>query len=109
MSALSIEMGVIRQGFEREDLLTYIAQIDSDASGENGEEYLLPQAKEAGYASNAEMWVDIAMDLYPETERIVKSVMTSLISTWMDYCRYYDFETLKLPNGDITVAFVNAD
>ena len=109
MADLTIEMGMIRQGFEREDLLTYIAKIDADASGENGPDYLLPQAKEAGYLSNADMWVSVAMELYQETEAIVRSVMTSLISTWMDYCRYYDFETLKLPNGDVTIAFANAD
>lgn len=109
MTDLTIEMGMIRQGFEREDLLTYLAQIDRDASGENGEEFLLPQAKKAGYSSNADMWVDIAMELYQKTEAIVKCVMTSLISKWMDDCRYYDFETLNLPNGDVTITFTNAD
>lgn len=62
--------------------------MDQDASGENGEEFLLPQAKKAGYSSNADLWVEIAMELYQETEAIVKSVMTSLISTWMKEGRY---------------------
>ena len=83
-------MGMIRQGFERE-------------------EFLLPQAQKAGYSSNADMWVDIAMELYQKTEAIVKCVMTSLISKWMDDCRYYDFETLNLPTGDVAITFTNAD
>ena len=83
--------------------------MDQDASGENGEEFLLPQAKKAGYSSNADIWVDIAMELYQKTEAIVKCVMTSLISTWMKEGRYCDFETLNLPTGDVTITFADAD
>ena len=109
MTALNIEMGIIRQGFEREDLLTYIDRIDQDASGANGEDYLLDRAREAGYESNAEMWVDVATSLYRDTETIVSCVMTSLISTWMSCCRYHDFKTLKTSEGNVVVTFVNAD
>lgn len=109
MADLTIEMGMIRQGFEREDLLTYLAQIDRDTFDKNGAEFLHPQAKEAGYSSNAHLWVDIAMELYQKTEAIVKCVMTSLISTWMNEGRYYDFETLNLSTGDVAITFTNAD
>lgn len=106
MSAV-IEMSVIRKGYEREDLLNYISRIDQEASGAKGEDYISEQAKVHGYQSDAQMWVDVALELYKETESIISCVMTSLIVKWMDTERYHDFKTMKLPEGDVAVSFID--
>lgn len=109
MKTTAIQFGKIRKGSEREDLLKYLEYIEKESSTVVGVESVSSQAKKHGYATDAEMWVDVAFELYKEIESIVACVMTSFISKWMNEFYYMDFKTDVLGDQAISITLINLE
>ena len=83
--------------------------FDEDANGNNGEEFLTSDAKEAGFNTNLEYWSSKA---FQESENLKIAIETfaSLFSdSWLAYCRECYYEVNKLSNGNYQLIFVTYD
>ena len=67
------------------DALRTFASVDNDFNGENGEEYLVDQAKAKGFASNLEYYIS-ELDQYKDDEQAIKFFMDK----WLGSDYYYD-------------------
>lgn len=68
-----------------EDLLLSMSYFDMDFTGENGDEYLWEEAREAGFESNALYCLSIA-----KQEKDAENMAYTFLSMWMQHdCNYY--------------------
>lgn len=95
-----MNMKIIKEETWEKDMIDYIASFDADASGENGEDYLLDE----NYDSNTEYWIDIAKERTTSFEERIKFIMKSLDDTYGSY-NFAEFGILKLNDKTLVVAF----
>ena len=62
--------------------LLELAEFDSDFNGDNGDEYLWDEAKEAGYENNAKYVTDEVLKTYDGTN--VKETVKNFVSITLD-------------------------
>ena len=81
-----------------EALLSFAEDYDNDFNGQNGEEYLWDDAKEAGFSSNAEYLLDDLDKAYPTDDR---TLIAEYFSEWLGHDNYYhDYDFNIIVNKD---------
>lgn len=70
-----------------QDITDFISSFDDDASGANGKDYLVDEAKEQGYDNNIDYWIDEAKKKFDEfdTYAMVDFVLNELLDTYWSY------------------------
>ncbi|AIY85228.1 hypothetical protein U729_3187 (plasmid) [Clostridium baratii str. Sullivan] len=95
-----MEMKIINLDTWEKDMIDYIASFDADASGENGEDYLIDK----NYKSNTEYWIDKVKNSNITFKSKVECVMDQLIETYYAY-RYKEYGVISIDEKTLAVAF----
>lgn len=76
---------------------------DADWSGNNGQEYLRKEAKDAGYDNNADYFADKFVDALPEdyVRAAVRPVIESYVNAWIGHDSYYKEYQLEVTDGTV--------
>ena len=83
--------------------------LDEDANGNNGVEFLLPEAKEAGFNSNLAYWSSKAFQENDNLKAAIHMFADLFSTSWLAYCRECYYEVNKLSNGNYQLIFVTYD
>ena len=83
--------------------------LDEDANGNNGVEFLLPEAKEAGFNSNLAYWSSKAFQESSNLEAAINTFADLFSASWVNYCREFHYEVTELSNGNYQLIFVTYD
>ena len=78
--------------------LVQFASIDNDFNGENGEEYLWPDAKATGYKSNAEYLANLVYDELPKGSNF-EDYANAFAKAWNENDGYWS--SIEIIVGDI--------
>lgn len=76
------------------DALRSFASVDNDFNGENGEKYLVDQAKAKGFNSNLEYYIN-ELDQYKDDEQAVRFFMDK----WLGCDNYYEQYSVGVIKG----------
>lgn len=87
----------------KEDIRDFISEIDFDACGINGKEYLMEEAKEQGFKCNLDYWINLADKNNKEIYYKVNDVLNSLDNTYTSY-KYHEFEIKEVAEDFMIVA-----
>ena len=97
-----IENGVANVETLEEDLIAFL-DFDEDANGNNGEEYRVDEAEEAGFETSAAYWASLAKIKYDNEISLGETVEKALYlcvdeflntveKTWMGSCDESEFD-----------------
>ena len=78
---------------EIERTMIKLCECDNDMNGENGDESLWDEAKEAGFASNAEYLARFTMNALPLgtelTTPLIEELFDKFVQAWVGHDSYY--------------------
>lgn len=104
--SLELKTVIINNVYDKDDIKTALVALscyDADWSGNNGEEYLRKEAKDAGYDNNAAYFADKFVDALPDSyvKEAVRPVVESYVNAWMGHDSYYADYQVKVTKGTV--------
>lgn len=107
MNLIMVTEKMDKYNFERK-LFKLLEGIDQDFVGENGEEYLLDEAKEKGFNSNLEYSISKAKEKYCDIKEVISSVIYDAINGWDNYYEYSEYSVVEI-HGEYVVTIAVID
>ena len=102
--SLELKTAIIRVPRNKEHVkaaLIALSRNDADWSGDNGEEYLRKEAKDAGYNNNADYFADKFVDALPKdyVKDAVRPVVEAYVNAWLGHDSYYADYQVEVTEG----------